>query len=163
MRSTRNELNKIRNRLRVGRCLLDDKTTPDAVLRALRKAEWAHFACHGQLDWQKPFESSLALPGGKLTLLDIARTRLPNAEFAFLSACHTAEQRPTFALDETLHLAAAMQFCGFRSVVGTMWQLLDRDGPILADAVYLHIMGDAEEERLGLRERRMLFARLHFI
>ena len=26
-----------------------------------------------------------------------------------------------------------------------MWQLLDRDGPILADAVYSHLMSDMEE------------------
>ena len=127
------------------RYLIDEKATPKAVLDMLQKVRWVHFACHGQLDWKKPFESSLALPGGKLTLLDIARTRIPNAEFAFLSACHTAEQRPAFSLDEALHLAAAMQFCGFRSVVGTMWQLLDRDGPILADGVYLHLMDDMEE------------------
>ncbi|OCB91463.1 TPR-like protein [Sanghuangporus baumii] len=124
--------------------LLDDHATPEEVLRLLPWAQWVHFTCHGQLG-KEPFNSSLKLPGGKLTLLDIARANLPNAEFAFLSACHTAEQGPKFALDEALHLAAAMQFCGFRSVVGTMWKLLDRDGPFLARFVYGHMMLDLEE------------------
>ncbi|KAL5480911.1 GSE1_6 [Sanghuangporus weigelae] len=94
------------------------------------------------------------LQGGMLTLLDIARARLPNAEFAFLSACHTAEQRPTTALDESLHLAAAMQFCGFRSVICTMWQLLDQDGPFLAGNIYTRLMVDLEGEGGEMRYKR---------
>ena len=37
---------------------------------------------------------------------------MPNAKFAFLAACHTAEQNPevTGLQDEILHLAGAMQF-----------------------------------------------------
>ena len=77
-----------------------------------------------------------------MTLLDIARARLPDAEFAFLSARHTAGQSHTSATDEVLHLAAAVQFCGFRSVVGTLWQLLDRDASLLAGSVYTYLMAD---------------------
>ncbi|KAI0300955.1 hypothetical protein BC826DRAFT_966599 [Russula brevipes] len=51
-----------------------------------------------------------------------------NAEFAFLSACHTAEMADGSIADEALHLAAAVQYCGFRSVVGTMWATADVDG-----------------------------------
>ncbi|EJD02990.1 TPR-like protein [Fomitiporia mediterranea MF3/22] len=65
-------------------------------------------------------------------------------EFAFLSACHTAEQPHNGAHDEVLHLAAAMQFSGFRSVIGTMWALLDEDGPAFAKTVYAYI-NDCEE------------------
>ena len=131
-------------RVRRFKPLVGDRATPAAVLEMLQKAQWVHFVCHGKLD-NEPFNSSLMLPGGKLTLLDVARANLPNAEFAFLSACHTAEQTPTSALDEALHLAAAIQFCGFRSVVGTMWELLDLDGPYLADKVYAYMMQDLEE------------------
>ncbi|KAL5523186.1 hypothetical protein ACEPAF_1453 [Sanghuangporus sanghuang] len=130
--------------------LLLDKASPGAVIKALRKVEWVHFVCHGILA-EEPFDSSLKLPGGNLTLLDIARAHLPNAEFAFLSACHTAEQGPESALDESLHLAVAMQFCGFRSVVGTMWQLLDRDGPFLSKAVYGHLMYELEEGEMKFK------------
>ena len=37
---------------------------------------------------------------------------------------------------EALHLAAAMQYSGFRSVVGTMWAVVDDDGPELAKYFY---------------------------
>ena len=130
--------------------LLGKRATPKAVLRLLQGAHWVHFACHGVLA-KEPFNSSLKLSGGGLTLLDIARANLPNAEFAFLSACHTAEQGPDFALDEALHLAAGMQFCGFRSVVGTMWQLLDHDGPFLASAVYGYLMRDLNEGEIRFK------------
>ena len=40
------------------------------------------------------------------------------------------------AVDEGLHLAAAVQYCGFRSVVGTMWAMLDEDGRDLAKNFY---------------------------
>jgi CHAT domain-containing protein len=64
---------------------------------------------------------------GPLTLLDIMRApsdSVQNSEFAFLSACHTAAGDRT-APDEVVHLAAAMQFAGFRGVVGTMWAVDD--------------------------------------
>ncbi|KAL5523182.1 hypothetical protein ACEPAF_1449 [Sanghuangporus sanghuang] len=119
-------------------------------IRHFRRRNGLHFVCHGILA-EDPFESSLKLPGGNLTVLDIARAHLPNAEFAFLSACHTAEQGPTSALDESLSLTAAMQFCGFRSVVGTMRQLLDRDGPFLAKFVYGHLMYGLEEGEMRFK------------
>lgn len=132
-------------RIRRFKQLVDERATPETVLKVLGKTRWVHFVCHGKLDEEEPFNSSLMLPGGRLTLLDIARSQLPNAEFAFLSACHTAGQGQKYALDEALHLAASMQFCGFRSVVGTMWQLLDRDGPFLANAVYAYLMRDLDD------------------
>ncbi|KAI0253847.1 hypothetical protein BJV78DRAFT_1274349 [Lactifluus subvellereus] len=54
-----------------------------------------------------------------LTLLRIAKSHLPTAELAFLAACHTAELTEDGTPDEILHLTAAMQFSGFRSVIGT--------------------------------------------
>ena len=91
-----------------------------------------------------------------MTLLDISRARLQNAEFAFLSACHTAEQPFTSAPDEALHLAAAIQFCGFRSVVGTMWELLDADGPRLTDTVYQQLRILGEDGGIGSRGLRCI-------
>ncbi|OCB86660.1 hypothetical protein A7U60_g6343 [Sanghuangporus baumii] len=143
----RHSISRIR---RIDKLHLDERASPDTAIKALRKVEWVHFVCHGILA-EDPFESSLKLPGGNLTLLDIARAHLPNAEFAFLSACHTAEQGPTSALDESLSLAAAMQFIGFRSVVGTMRQLLDRDGPFLAKFVYGHLMYGLEEGEMRFK------------
>jgi CHAT domain-containing protein len=117
--------------------LFSAKATPAAVLARLRDHSFAHIVSHGTLEPGKPFEASFKLHRGKrLRLLDIARSQLPNAEFAFLSACHTAELTEESIADEALHLAAAMQFCGFRSVVGTMWAMVDTDGQDLARWFY---------------------------
>ncbi|KAH8991523.1 hypothetical protein EDB92DRAFT_2103582 [Lactarius akahatsu] len=81
----------------------------------------------------KPFEAGFELyDGERLILLEIVRFDLPTAEFAFLSACHTAEVTERSIVDEILHLAAPVQYCGFRSVVGTMWAMADDDGQELA-------------------------------
>ena len=117
--------------------LVSAEATPSSVLEGLRGNQFAHFACHGVLETGKPFDASFKLHGGsRLTLLDIVRSRLPNAEFAFLSCCHAAEITEDSVADEALHLTAAMQYCGFRSVVGTMWEMADVDGRDLAKTFY---------------------------
>jgi CHAT domain-containing protein/tetratricopeptide (TPR) repeat protein len=117
--------------------LVSSRATPFTVLEGLRGSRLAHFACHGVLEPGKPFEASFKLhEGERLTLLDIVQSRLPNAEFAFLSCCHAAEITADSVSDEALHLTAAMQYCGFRSVVGTMWAMADTDGRDLAKNFY---------------------------
>ncbi len=117
--------------------LIGATATPSAVLGRLQDHQFAHIVCHGILEPGKPFDSSFKLYNGKrLSLLDVVRSRLPNAEFAFLAACHTAELTDESPADEALHLAAAMQYCGFRSVVGTMWAMADTDGQDLAGNFY---------------------------
>ncbi|KAG8951148.1 hypothetical protein FRC03_012627, partial [Tulasnella sp. 419] len=99
-----------------------------AVIDSLQTHPWVHFTCHGSQNPRQPYESCFHLHDKPLTLLDILQARLPNAQYAFLSACHTARgdsNRP----DETIHLAAALQFSGFRSVIGTMYAMADKDGP----------------------------------
>jgi CHAT domain-containing protein len=117
--------------------LLGKRATSSAVLGCLQDHRFAHFVCHGNLEPDKPFNAAFRLYGGnRLTLLDIVRSRLPGAEFAFLSACHTAELTEGSIADEGLHLTVAMQYCGFRSVVGTMWAMVDEDGGGLAEHFY---------------------------
>lgn len=60
---------------------------------------------------------------GMLTLSKLMSLNLPKAFLAILSACDTAKG-DTSHPDQALHLAAAMLFVGFRSVVGTMWYVL---------------------------------------
>ncbi|KAH9165797.1 hypothetical protein EDB89DRAFT_1858011, partial [Lactarius sanguifluus] len=57
-------------------------------------------------------------------------------EVAFFSACHTAG----------LHLGAAVQYCGFRSVVGTMWAMVDEDGRDLAEHIYKALFSNSRRE-----------------
>jgi CHAT domain-containing protein len=51
---------------------------------------------------------------------DLMTIHFYDAVLAFLSTCQTArgsERQP----DQAVHLAASMLFCGFGSVIGTMW------------------------------------------
>ena len=117
--------------------LVSEDATLDNVKEALPIHSFLHLACHGNLEPGKPFEAWFKLEGkDRLTLLEIVRSQLPTAEFAFLSACHSAELTDKSLADEALHLAAAMQYCGFRSVIGTLWALVDEDGPDLAKHFY---------------------------
>jgi hypothetical protein len=79
------------------------------VLERLRDNTFVYIVCHGILELGKPFEASFGLHRGKrLPLLDIVRPQFPNAEFAELTEKSMA--------DEVLHLAAAVQSCGFAGV-----------------------------------------------
>ena len=105
-------------------CIEGPVATVARVTMELTKNEWVHLACHGIPNKTHPFESAFALHDGYLKVEDIMRCEMQNPHFAYLSACHTTvgdESSP----DEVIHLASAMQFAGFRSVVGTMWAVDD--------------------------------------
>ena len=123
--------------------LISHQATRSTVLDALRHYPFCHFACHGVLTTGRPFDAALVLHGGEnLTLLDIVRSQLPDAEFAFLASCHTAELSDANAPDEVLHLAAAVHYSGFRSVIGAMWAMVDEDGRDLAKYFYRSMFSD---------------------
>ncbi|KAI9452973.1 CHAT domain-containing protein [Lactarius psammicola] len=128
--------------------LVSAAATAAAVIDGFHHHQFVHFACHGTLEAGKPFEAGFELYGGeRLTLLEIVRSHLPTAEFAFLSACHTAEVTEGSIVDEGLHLAAAVQYCGFRSVVGTMWAMVDEDGRDLAEHFYKALFSTSRREQ----------------
>ncbi|KAH9037574.1 CHAT domain-containing protein [Lactarius hengduanensis] len=127
--------------------LVSEAATPAAVIDGFHHHRFVHFACHGTLETGKPFEAGFELYGERLTLLEIVRSHLPTAEFAFLSACHTAEVTEGSMVDEGLHLAAAVQYCGFRSVVGTTWAMVDEDGQDLAKHFYKALFSNSGREQ----------------
>lgn len=61
--------------------------------------------------------------------------------------------------DEVIHLAAAMQFCGFHSVVGTMWPMADEDGPHIAETFYKYMLNPPDGKPVSFRNSA---AALHF-
>jgi CHAT domain-containing protein len=90
------------------------------VTNALPSANIVHLACHGLQNPRDPLDSGFCLGDGKLTVSKLMDIKLDHAFLAFLSACETAKgdkEQP----DQVIHLAAAMLFCGFRSIVATMW------------------------------------------
>jgi tetratricopeptide (TPR) repeat protein len=91
-----------------------------SVTDRLERANIVHLACHGVQDREDALESGFCLRDGNLTISRIMDLKLDRSFFAFLSACETAhgdEEQP----DEVVHLAAAMLFAGFQSIVATMW------------------------------------------
>ncbi|MET8515701.1 CHAT domain-containing protein [Streptomyces sp. NPDC005077] len=127
------------------------EATRDAVRRALGHHSWAHITCHGDLDPLDPSHSGLRLRDGTLTVADLGRLSLDDAEFAFLSSCSTALTgygQP----DEAIHISAALQFAGFRHVVATMWTVLGRYAGFVADHLYnsLSTKGELESEECAL-------------
>ncbi|KAG2066888.1 hypothetical protein BDR04DRAFT_1120822 [Suillus decipiens] len=101
-----------------------DAATRAGALQALEENNWMHLACHGKQDRDQPYNSHFVMKDEPITLLDIMEKDTPHAEFAFLSACHTAvgdKKTP----DEVIHLAAGLQFSGFKSVIGTLWEVND--------------------------------------
>ena len=115
--------------------LADNDATVQLALDALNQHQWVHLACHGMPNRQKPFQSSFAMRDGPLTITDIIQPRSQQPEFAFLSACHTTVGHAS-SPDEAIHLAAAMQFSGFRSVIGSMWSVDDNVAGQLVSAFY---------------------------
>jgi CHAT domain-containing protein len=95
-----------------------------SVLEQVPSAHILHLACHGH-QHEDPLKSCFALKDGRLTISALMELKLPMAMLAYLSACETAKgdkKQP----DQAVHLAASMLFCGFRSVVGTMWQVTSK-------------------------------------
>ncbi|KAG8215669.1 hypothetical protein J3R82DRAFT_7543 [Butyriboletus roseoflavus] len=117
-------------------CIRDQDATIAKVGEELSKNEFVHLACHGI-----PHLSGFALDR-LLTIENIMRYDLPDAKFAYLSACHTTvgdEESP----DEVIHLAAAMQFAGFRSVIGTMWAVDDAHTNEITSKFYDNMIGES--------------------
>jgi CHAT domain-containing protein len=90
------------------------------VIEALESTDLVHFACHGVQVGREPHESHFCLRSDNLTVEELMQTDLRTSFCAFLSACETAKGDRQHA-DEAVHLAAAMLFAGFKSVVATMW------------------------------------------
>jgi CHAT domain-containing protein len=97
-------------------------TTVSEAAAGLSTAQMVHFACHGLQNVGDPLESGFHLHDGRLTVSQLMQLNLKSAFLAILSACETARgdwKQP----DQTVHLAAAMLFSGFRHVLGTMWSV----------------------------------------
>jgi len=151
------EISVVQSQAKEATTLLGPRATQRSVLNQLAHHRMAHFACHGTLEPERPFETAFLLCNERLSLLDIVRSRLPMAEFAMLSVCHAAEWTDANIPDEALHLTAAMQYCGFRSAVGTLWAMADADGRDLAKWFYKSVFAkEVRDTPLGDRTARAL-------
>ncbi|MET7424246.1 CHAT domain-containing tetratricopeptide repeat protein [Dactylosporangium sp. NPDC005555] len=112
------------------------------VRAALGRHAWAHFSCHGDQQLGDPSRGGLALHDGMLTIAELAGDRF-GGEFAFLSACKTAVggvHNP----DEAISLVAALQYTGWRHVIGTLWTVWDDAAATVAEDVYRTVVVHGE-------------------
>ena len=120
--------------------LNESAATVDNVIDGMKQSSWVHFACHGEQKVSNPTESALLLANGsRLTLSKIIQLHLPHADLAFLSACQTATGTEVLA-EEAVHLTAGLLLAGYRGVIGTMWSIMDKDAPDVADEVYTELL-----------------------
>jgi CHAT domain-containing protein len=140
------------------RALLNEEATTIAVFEELKNHNWVHFSCHGLVNPLEPLSSYFKLEGGPLDVQDIIQARISNAEFAYLAACHSAAPGSLMP-DENIHLAAALQFCGYGSIVGTMWEMFDNDGPLIAGLFYQKLMALGGKQKYSAEALRYAIRR----
>lgn len=112
-----------------------NEPTVTRVLAELPRHAWVHLSCHGSQHFSDPTASAFWLTDGPLHIADLIQNDAGARELAFLSACQTATGGLR-AVDEAIHLAAAMQLLGYRHVIATLWLIYDSFAPDIADAVY---------------------------
>ncbi|KAG1741659.1 TPR-like protein [Suillus lakei] len=115
--------------------LSDIDATVQGASDACSRNQLLHLACHGMPNRKQPFKSSFAMRDGPFTINDIIQSRVQNPEFAFLSACHATVGDESSA-NEAIHLAAAMHFLGFCSVIGSLWSVDDEVARQVVTAFY---------------------------
>ena len=130
------------------------------VLDGLQRHRFACIAYNGELKTGRPFEASIQFPNGEyLTLLDFVRSHHPAGEFALLPGSHTAALTEESIPDEALHLSAAVQYSGFRSVIGTLWEmddLIDEEQDLLKAVLSSMFSGKGGKEPYYERSARAL-------
>ncbi|EPT05778.1 hypothetical protein FOMPIDRAFT_1079181, partial [Fomitopsis schrenkii] len=109
-----------------------------ALKEQLSDAAILHLASHGVQMQGDPLQSGFLMADRMLTMEELMKLSLPNAFLAILSACQTATGDLRQA-DQAVHLAATMQFLGFKSVVATMWYVYFCTGMTLSDFVHRYM------------------------
>ncbi|GHJ43520.1 CHAT domain-containing protein [Catellatospora sp. TT07R-123] len=123
--------------------LLDRAATRAAITAALPRHEWLHASCHGTQKLADPASGGLVpydwQTAGTVGIADL--TGQAGGQFAFLSACKTATGGVT-NLDETVTVAAALQYAGWRHVIGTLWSVWDHSAAAVTADLYPRLTRD---------------------
>ena len=89
------------------RRIKSENPTKSEVIETIKKCSIVHFACHGQAD-PDPSKSRIILSDHSLSVSDIVQIKLDKAEFAYISACHAANNREHDLLDEAVHIGGSI-------------------------------------------------------
>ncbi|CAH0052259.1 unnamed protein product [Clonostachys solani] len=129
------------------------KPSAKEVLSELKDCQVFHFAGHGssQMD---PLQSSLLLEDWKVSPLTVEKMMGVNVSskppfLAYLSACRTGQIKDKRSVDESIHLATAFQLAGFRHVVGTLWEVEDKECVAIARSTYEFMKENMKENQIS--------------
>lgn len=75
-----------------------------------------------------------------LSIAELAAMRPQDAQFAYLSACSTAENLAENLMDEVIHTASSFQLLGFPHVIGTLWEAGNNDAIKIAEEFYSSLL-----------------------
>ncbi|MBV7699551.1 CHAT domain-containing protein [Streptomyces sp. TRM70350] len=133
------EVRRLSHRIPHTTVLTGPQATREALLQHLPTHPCLHFSGHGTQDPTDSASGALYLhdheQSGPLTVADISRLRLTDAQLAFLSACETARGAAAVP-DEAAHLAGTLQLAGFPHVVAAQWAVDDACALKVADTFY---------------------------
>jgi tetratricopeptide (TPR) repeat protein len=125
--------------------------TREIVMTEIVSHQIVHLSCHGHPELD-PTKSKLLLQDWQttpLTVADLTSLHLQKPQFAFLSACHTANTLEMGLLDESLSLTSAVSLAGFPSVVGTLWQVIDQEAASVSRDVYAWMLDGKDRFDIG--------------
>jgi CHAT domain-containing protein/tetratricopeptide (TPR) repeat protein len=124
--------------------LMGAEANEAAVRASISSPRVIHFATHGLLQDQRPFESYLALgrrspetyDDGRLTVREVYDLKL-HADLVVLSTCRTAGGPVTG--DGIDGMTRAFLFAGARSVLATLWDVADEPTQRLTARFYFYL------------------------
>jgi len=116
-----------------GDLLEGPEAVPEAVKRAIREANYVHFACHGGFSPDNALDAALELAPnpvtsseGRLSLGEIFESvHLPRTPLVVLSACETGLTKVEERHEEYIGLPAGFLHAGAKTVVSTLWPVAD--------------------------------------
>ncbi|WP_171134062.1 CHAT domain-containing protein [Streptomyces sp. Z423-1] len=133
------EVRRLSHRIPHTTVLTGREATREKLLTTLPTHPYLHFSGHGTQDPTDSSGGALYLhdheQSGPLTITDISRLRLTDAQLAYLSACETARGAAAVP-DEAAHLAGTLQLAGFTHVVAAQWAVDDACALKVADTFY---------------------------
>ncbi|MFJ8853470.1 CHAT domain-containing protein [Streptomyces sp. NPDC102437] len=126
--------------------LVDTEATKANILGAMAGHTWVHASCHGDQNLTDPSSGGLVPHdwerAGLVRVLDLTTAGgASGGELAFLSACKTATGG-VFNLDESINLVSALQYGGWRHVIGALWSVGDASAAEIMFATYEQLLGD---------------------
>ena len=119
---------------------------------------YAHFACHGNYDWDDPTVSGLELADGRLTLAEVQQgvVDLSSVRLVTLSACETGiTDVVQGSPEEYVGLPAGFLLAGVPCVVSSLWAVPDLSTALLMERFYRNHLKGGMDFAASLREAQV--------